>query len=102
MDLIENNIKQILYSKEQIDARITELGRMISEDYKDDPPVVIGVIKGALYFFSDLTRAIDLPIDIDMIDYEGVVSGDPALTLPHPRARARSAARRRCPRRSAS
>ena len=72
MDLIENNIKQILYTKEQIDARITELGRMITEDYKDDPPVVIGVIKGALYFFSDLTRAIDLPVDIDMIGFGNI------------------------------
>lgn len=72
MESIKNNIKQILYSKEQIGERIAELGRNITEDYKDDPPVVIGVIKGALYFFSDLTRAIDLPIDIDMIGFGNI------------------------------
>ena len=72
MDNIRDNIKQILYTREQINDRIAELGRLITEDYKDDPPVVIGVIKGALYFFSDLTRAIDLPIDIDMIGFGNI------------------------------
>ncbi|MBR6959961.1 MAG: hypothetical protein IKH76_05730, partial [Clostridiales bacterium] len=72
MDKIRDNIKQILYTREQINDRISELGRLITEDYKDDPPVVIGVIKGALYFFSDLTRAIDLPIDIDMIGFGNI------------------------------
>ncbi|MBR2524648.1 MAG: hypoxanthine phosphoribosyltransferase [Clostridiales bacterium] len=72
MDFQNDNIKRILFSEEQINERITELGRQITTDYKDDAPVVIGVIKGALYFFSDLTRRIDLPIDIDLIGFGNI------------------------------
>ncbi|MBP5262502.1 MAG: hypoxanthine phosphoribosyltransferase [Clostridiales bacterium] len=72
MDLMKENIKKILYSEEDIKRRTMEIGRQITEDYKDDPPVVIGVIKGALYFFSDLTRCIDLPIELDMIGFGNI------------------------------
>ncbi len=72
MDLLSDNIKRILHDEDEISARIKEIGLRITEDYKDDPPVVIGVIRGALYFFSDLTRCIDLPIDIDMIGFGNI------------------------------
>ena len=72
MELMRDDIKRILYDEETINARITEIGKQITEEYKDDPPVVIGVVKGALYFFSDLTRKIDLPIDIDLIGFGNI------------------------------
>ncbi len=56
-----NQIKEI-YSAEQINRRIAELGAEISRDYeKLECPVVIGVLKGAFCFFADLVRHIDLP-----------------------------------------
>lgn len=61
------NYTKVLYSEEQLKKRILELGRTISSDYKGKELVLIGVLKGSLYFFSDLTRAIDLPIELDMI-----------------------------------
>ena len=72
MDFEKDNIKKILISEQDIAARLEEVGRQITEDYKDDPPVMIGVIKGALYFFSDLTRRVDLPIDIDLIGFGNI------------------------------
>ena len=66
------DIKKILISEDQIKTRSAELGRQITEDYKDEELVVIGVIKGSLYFFSDLTRAIDLPLKIDMIGFGNI------------------------------
>jgi hypoxanthine phosphoribosyltransferase len=55
---LETKIKQ-LYSAQQIQERVAELGADISKDYQSvDCPVVIGVMKGALCFFADLVRHI--------------------------------------------
>ena len=43
-----------------------------TKDYAGEELIVIGVIRGALYFLSDLTRAIDLPIKVDMIGYSNI------------------------------
>lgn len=59
--------KKVLFSKEQLAQRTCELGKIITQDYAGKELVLIGVLKGSLYFFSDLTRAIDLPIELDMI-----------------------------------
>ncbi|MCR4689580.1 MAG: hypoxanthine phosphoribosyltransferase [Saccharofermentans sp.] len=63
---------KVIYSKEQIDQRVKELGEQITRDFEGKDLVVIGVIKGALYFLSDLTRAIDLPIKVDMIGFTNI------------------------------
>ena len=56
---------RILLTQEQIQERIKELGAQITKDYKDNPPVIICMLKGAIYFFADLTRHIDLPLTFD-------------------------------------
>ena len=66
------NTERVVYSEETIQSRIKELGRQITEDYKDKELIVIGVIKGSLYFLSDLTRAIDLPIKVDMVGFSSI------------------------------
>ena len=48
------NTERVVYSEETIRSRIKELGKQITEDYKDKELVVVGVIKGSLYFLSDL------------------------------------------------
>jgi len=59
--------KKILFTKEQLESRITELGKTITEDYRGRDLVLLGVLKGSLFFFTDLTRVIDLPIELDML-----------------------------------
>lgn len=59
--------KRILYSEEALRTRIRELGREISHDYAGRDLIMVSVLKGSFYFFSDLTRAIDIPIQIDFI-----------------------------------
>ena len=66
------NTERVVYSEETIKARVKELGAQITKDYEGKELVVIGVIRGALYFLSDLTRAIDLPIKIDMIGFSNI------------------------------
>lgn len=57
----------VVLSKDQIDARVAELGRAITEDYAGDPPLLVGVLKGALMFMTDLARSIELPVDLDFM-----------------------------------
>jgi len=73
------NSKRIIVSKEELEKRILELGKRISEDYADKELVLVGVLKGSIYFLTDLSRAIDLPLQIDLISI-GVFSNVTAKT----------------------
>lgn len=57
----------VVVSAEQIAGRITELGKEITADYQKRPPLLVGVLKGAFVFMSDLARAIDLPVEFDFM-----------------------------------
>ncbi len=59
--------KKILFTNEQILARVSELGKKIDTDYQGKELVILGVLKGSLFFFTDLARAIDIPLQLDMI-----------------------------------
>lgn len=48
-------------------ARVAELGAKITEDYAATPPLLVGVLKGAMLFMSDLARAIELPVEVDFM-----------------------------------
>lgn len=56
-----------LFDEAKIRARIAELGTQITKDYKGEPVVVVGVLKGAFIFLADLVRAIDLPVTVEFI-----------------------------------
>jgi hypoxanthine phosphoribosyltransferase len=56
-----------LFTTEQIQARVKELADRISEDYSGKDLLVIGILKGAFMFFSDLVRAIKVPLTLDFI-----------------------------------
>ena len=59
--------RRIVYTAEDLRSKVAGIGRQISADYAGKDLVVIGVLKGSLYFFADLTRAIDIPIGVDVI-----------------------------------
>jgi hypoxanthine phosphoribosyltransferase len=63
-----SHLTEILFDREMIAKRVQELGEQITEDYKDKEGelVLIGVLRGALVFLSDLSRAIALPHGWDM------------------------------------
>jgi len=56
-----------LISQQELNRRIKDLGRRISEDYQDRDVVMIGVLKGAFAFFADLVRAIHVPVELDFL-----------------------------------
>ena len=59
--------KRVAYDEQTLEKRIRELGQQISADYAGKELVLVSVLKGTLYFFADLTRAIDLPIILDFM-----------------------------------
>ncbi|MBR3358450.1 MAG: hypoxanthine phosphoribosyltransferase [Solobacterium sp.] len=62
---ITNDIEKVLFTEEQIQAKVAELGRQITTDYSDEDLIVVGILKGAGIFMSDLIRRIDGPVRID-------------------------------------
>src|SRR4051812_21291335 len=60
------NVK-VLITRDQIAARVAELGRQISQDYAGESILLIGVLKGACLFLSDLARSISLDATFDFI-----------------------------------
>lgn len=58
---------KVLFSREQIAARVAELAQQISEDFAGEPVVLVGVLKGAAIFLSDLSRQIQLDSTFDFI-----------------------------------
>lgn len=64
---IEKDIAKILIGTEELQAKIAELGRQISEDYQGRDPLLICLLRGAVVFLSDLIRAIDIPLEMDFM-----------------------------------
>ena len=58
---------EVLLSEQQIQSRIKELGAQITRDYAGRNPLLIGVLKGACFFLSDLLRAIDTRLGIEFM-----------------------------------
>jgi hypoxanthine phosphoribosyltransferase len=58
---------KVLLSNDQIQARVAEMGRDIARDYAGREPHLVGVLKGACTFMTDLARGIDLPLTLDFI-----------------------------------
>lgn len=65
--MLEQDIKEVLVTKEELDKINARLGAQITEDFKDKNLLVVGILKGSVYFMSDLTRYIDLPLKLDFL-----------------------------------
>lgn len=68
---MKNDMKEIFFNEEQLAEKVKELGEKITADYKeitDDKGILlVGVLKGAAVFFTDLARKIDLPVRFDFM-----------------------------------
>lgn len=61
------HVEKILLDEEQIKERVKQLGQQITEDYKDENILVVGILKGAMIFLADLVRNIDVPTSFDFM-----------------------------------
>lgn len=64
---LDDDIEEVLYTEDQIKARVRELGAKITEDYRGKNLVLVGILRGALIFLSDLSRCISIPHSFDMV-----------------------------------
>jgi hypoxanthine phosphoribosyltransferase len=64
---LAQDISEILYTTETIQQRVFELGESISNDYRNKNPLLVGVLKGVVFFMADLLRAITIPVEVDFI-----------------------------------
>ena len=74
---MEKDIQEVLLSQEQIQQRIEELGKILSEEYRDKNPIVVGVMKGVVVFYADMIRKHPVPCQKDFMwisSYEGTES----------------------------
>ena len=61
------HIGRMIVGADELQARIAQLGKQITADYADDPPLLVAVLKGAFMFLSDLAKAIELPVEFDFM-----------------------------------
>jgi len=64
---MENDIQKILLTEEQIQAKIKELGEILTAEYADKNPVIVGVLKGVVVFYADMIRQIKVPCQLDFM-----------------------------------
>lgn len=61
------DVREIVFTEDEIQDRIKELGRQITEDYAGESVVLVAILKGAVMFLADLARAVDLPVELDFM-----------------------------------
>lgn len=74
---METMIQEVLITEEQIQSRIKELGEILTREYADKNPIVVGVLKGVVIFYADMIRKIQVPCQMDFMwisSYEGTES----------------------------
>ena len=72
---MQNDIQKVLISEDELRNKVAELGRQISEDYKDENLMLVSVLKGSVVFMADLMRAITIPASIDFMSVSSYGSG---------------------------
>ena len=64
---VEPGVGEVLVTAEELQRRVAELGAQISRDYAGAPLLLVGVLKGAVFFLSGLMRFIDIPVEVDFM-----------------------------------
>src|SRR5215212_9912907 len=64
---VEQGVGEVLIEEDALQARIRELGREISADYAGRELLLVGVLKGAVFFMADLMRSLTVPCEIDFM-----------------------------------
>ena len=74
---MESAIAEVLFSEEQIKARIHEMAEVLNKEYAGKNPIVVGVLKGVVIFYADMIRELRVPCQMDFMwisSYSGTSS----------------------------
>lgn len=72
---MDQDIKEILISTEEISKKTAEVAAEIAEEYRGKNPLIVGVLKGALPFMADLMKELDIFLEYDMMDVSSYGTG---------------------------
>ena len=61
------DISEVIFSEEMIQEKIDEMGQAISKDYAGKNPLMVGVLRGVLFFMADLLRVVDISLEVDFL-----------------------------------
>jgi len=64
---IHPDIEQIVVTEDEIQTKVAELGKLISDDYRDKELLLVGVLKGAFVLMADIARAMSVPAEFDFM-----------------------------------
>ena len=73
--MINKDVESILFSEEDVKAKVCELGQKITADFKGRSPIFIGILKGSFIFMADLVRAVDLDCNLEFMAVSSYGSG---------------------------
>lgn len=59
--------RRILIEEGKVQERVKELGRELTQHYRDEKPLVVGLLRGGFIFLADLVRAMDIPLEVDFM-----------------------------------
>ncbi|MFR5875936.1 MAG: hypoxanthine phosphoribosyltransferase [Eubacterium sp.] len=75
MSTLNNDVSRVLVTQDELKAINERLGAQITKDFEGKNLLVVGILKGSLYFMADLTRYIDLPLKLDFLAVSSYGSG---------------------------
>jgi hypoxanthine phosphoribosyltransferase len=64
---LHEDIEEVLFTADDVQERVRELGEAISRDYAGRDPLLVGVLKGVMFFMADLLRDITIPVEVDFL-----------------------------------
>ena len=73
--MLEQDIERVLFTEEELKARVAEIAARIDKDYAGKEPMLISVLRGSFIFMADLARAIHLPCTVDFMAVSSYGSG---------------------------
>ena len=82
--MLEQDIKKILISHDEIVAATRELGQKLTEDYQGKNPILVGILKGSVPFMAELIKHIDMHIELDFMlvsSYHGGTSSSGVINI---------------------
>lgn len=72
---MKDDISRVLISKAEIAERVREIAAQINSDFRDEKLIVVCILRGSCYFFTDLTRELDNYIDLEFMSVSSYASG---------------------------
>lgn len=72
---MHQDCERILLTEEQLRSRVKEVAEAVDRDYRDKKPLVVGILKGSIIFYSDFIRCLSMPVELDFMAVSSYGSG---------------------------